>query len=44
MAENIGAMDISLSSDEIERINKRLDSIEIKGDRYPPELAKRVGK
>ncbi|TLD97500.1 aldo/keto reductase [Helicobacter jaachi] len=27
-----------------ERINKRLDSIEIKGDRYPPELAKRVGK
>ncbi|NDV94506.1 aldo/keto reductase [Dysgonomonas sp. 521] len=42
--ENIGSIDIELSTEEIKSINDVLSSIPVLGDRYPEELAKRVGK
>jgi aryl-alcohol dehydrogenase-like predicted oxidoreductase len=42
--ENIGSIDIELSTEEIKRINDALNHIPILGDRYPEELAKRVDK
>lgn len=42
--ENIGSVDIELSTEEIKRINDALNHIPILGDRYPEELAKRVDK
>lgn len=42
--ENIGSVNIELSTQEISTINERLAHIQIMGDRYPVEFAKRVGK
>lgn len=42
--ENIGSLDIELSNEEIKIINDVLNHIPILGDRYPEELAKRVGR
>lgn len=44
LKENLGAAEIELSSIELEDLNIALSKIEISGDRYPAELAKRVGK
>ncbi|MCB2149387.1 MAG: aldo/keto reductase [Deltaproteobacteria bacterium] len=44
LEENLGAADIELAAGELLDLNAALDKIKISGDRYPVELAKRVGK
>ncbi|MBA9029012.1 aryl-alcohol dehydrogenase-like predicted oxidoreductase [Peribacillus huizhouensis] len=44
LEENLGAADIELSPKELNDLNDALSKIEISGDRYPAEYAKRVGK
>lgn len=44
LEENIGAVNISLSQEELSRINTALEEIKIVGDRYPAALQARVGK
>jgi len=43
LEENLGAADIELAASELRDLNAALDKIEVSGDRYPAELAKRVG-
>jgi len=43
LVENLGAADIELTADELRDLNEALSKIKISGDRYPSELAKRVG-
>lgn len=42
--ENLGAVNIELTPDEVSDINSLLSKITIKGDRYPEELEKRTGQ
>ncbi|KAA0560451.1 aldo/keto reductase [Bacillus sp. CH30_1T] len=42
LEENIGAADIELSTEELNDLNDALSKIEVWGDRYPAEYAKRV--
>lgn len=44
LEENLGAADVALSAAELRNLNDTLSKIEIAGDRYPAEYAKRVGK
>jgi aryl-alcohol dehydrogenase-like predicted oxidoreductase len=44
LKENLGAADVELTGAELDNLNQALTRIEISGDRYPPELAKRAGK
>jgi len=44
LKENVGAAEIELSDAELEDLDMALSKIEVSGDRYPAELAKRVGK
>jgi aryl-alcohol dehydrogenase-like predicted oxidoreductase len=44
LEENLGAADIELEAGELQELNAALAKIEISGDRYPAELAKRTGK
>lgn len=44
LEENIGALDIAFTSEELQKIRAHLDALPIAGDRYPPELAKRVAE
>lgn len=44
LAENLGAADLELAAGEMRDLNAALDRIQISGDRYPAELAKRVGR
>lgn len=44
LEENIGAVAITLSTDDLEKINAVVASIEVKGARYPEQLQKLVGK
>lgn len=44
LQENIGAVDISFTAAELEKIRIHLDAMPIAGDRYPPELSKRVAE
>lgn len=41
--ENIGAGEIEFSKQELKEIDMATDNIQIVGNRYTPELAKRVG-
>lgn len=41
--ENIGAAEIQFSKQELKEINSATDEIQIVGNRYTPELAKRAG-
>jgi aryl-alcohol dehydrogenase-like predicted oxidoreductase len=43
LEENIGAADITLTSEELRGINSALEEIKVVGDRYPEELEKRTG-
>lgn len=43
LTENIAASEVKLSVEEIRLLNHTSHAIEIEGDRYPPELQKRVG-
>ena len=44
LKENIQSINVEISAEELTRINDTLNSIPVSGDRYPAELAKRVGK
>ncbi|BBO74219.1 aldehyde oxidase [Desulfosarcina widdelii] len=44
LEENLGAAEVELTEGEIQDLNDALAKIEVSGDRYPAELAKRVGK
>ncbi|MGS2764811.1 aldo/keto reductase [Sinomicrobium sp. M5D2P9] len=44
LQENIGSVKISLSNDELGKINSALESIEILGDRYPKQIKDKIGK
>jgi len=44
MEENLGAVDVALTATELDNLSEALSRIEISGDRYPAEYAKRVGK
>lgn len=44
LEENIGGANLSLSADELSRINAALAAIKISGERYPANLQARVGK
>lgn len=44
LEENLQSIDVEITPEELKRINDMLNSIPISGDRYPEELAKRVGK
>ncbi|WP_027358516.1 aldo/keto reductase [Desulforegula conservatrix] len=44
MEENLGAANIELTNPELKDLNDALSMIEISGDRYPSEYAKRTGK
>jgi aryl-alcohol dehydrogenase-like predicted oxidoreductase len=44
LQENIGAVNISLSQDELHRINSALAAITITGERYPAQLLQKIGK
>ncbi|MBD3748615.1 MAG: aldo/keto reductase [Sphingobacteriales bacterium] len=44
LQENIGGASLSLSEDELDRIDEALANIKISGERYPVHLQKRVGK
>ncbi len=43
LEENIGAANVTLSSDELSNINSALEKIKVVGNRYPDELEKRTG-
>ncbi|MFX1497884.1 MAG: aldo/keto reductase [Promethearchaeota archaeon] len=43
LKENLGSINIKLTSKELQDINSTLDKIKITGDRYPEELEKRTG-
>ena len=44
LEENLGSADVELKAEELRNLNDALSKIEISGDRYPAEYAKRVGK
>ena len=44
LEENLQSIHVEITPEELKRINDMLNSIPISGDRYPKELAKRVGK
>ena len=44
LEENLAAADVALSERELADIRAALDALPVSGDRYPPELAARVGK
>lgn len=44
LEENLGAAAIALSAHEMDTIQTTLDGIAIQGDRYPAQLASRVGR
>ena len=44
LEENLGAVEIELTTQELSDLKEALSKIEISGDRYPSEYANRVGK
>nr|WP_302437212.1 aldo/keto reductase [Bacteroides intestinalis] len=44
LEENLQSIHVEITPEELKKINDMLNSIPISGDRYPEELAKRVGK
>ena len=44
LRENLGGAALSLSTDELGRIEQVLGQVSVRGDRYPPHLQARVGK
>jgi len=44
LIENLGAVDIELTHEELRDINSALSEITVAGDRYPQELEKRTGR
>jgi aryl-alcohol dehydrogenase-like predicted oxidoreductase len=44
LEENLGAVEVKLTPEELSDLNAALSKIEISGDRYPAEYSQRVGK
>jgi aryl-alcohol dehydrogenase-like predicted oxidoreductase len=44
LEENIGAVDVQLSSGELEEISRVLADVHVEGDRCPPSMASAVGR
>jgi aryl-alcohol dehydrogenase-like predicted oxidoreductase len=44
LKENVGAAAIELTADDLRQIDGALAGIKVQGDRYPPQLAARVGR
>ena len=44
LQENLSAASVRLAEEQMQKLDAYLASVEIDGDRYPPELAARVGK
>jgi aryl-alcohol dehydrogenase-like predicted oxidoreductase len=44
LEENIGAVTLELTPDDLREINTRLSKIQVQGDRYPAHLQARVGR
>lgn len=44
LQENLSAANVRLAEEQMQKLDAYLASVEIDGDRYPPELAARVGK
>jgi aryl-alcohol dehydrogenase-like predicted oxidoreductase len=44
LQENMGGVDISLTSSDLKEINDSLSEIEVQGARYPEQLQKMVGR
>ena len=44
LEENLGAVDVELTTQELSDLKEALSKIEISGERYPSEYANRVGK
>lgn len=44
LQENLGATEITLSSDELKQINDAISKIEVQGTRYPESMQNRVGR
>ncbi|CAK8583604.1 MULTISPECIES: aldo/keto reductase [Priestia] len=44
LEENLGAVEVELTTQELSDLKEALSKIEISGDRYPSEYANRVGK
>jgi aryl-alcohol dehydrogenase-like predicted oxidoreductase len=44
LRENITATELMLSTDDLRQINDALTEIQVQGERYPPQLAARVGR
>ena len=44
LEENLAAADVTLSPDDLQEIDNVLAGITVQGNRYPPQLAKLVGK
>jgi len=44
LQENIGAVDVELSADDLRQIEASLAHVHVQGDRYPAHLAARAGR
>ncbi|HVQ09918.1 MAG TPA: aldo/keto reductase [Allosphingosinicella sp.] len=44
LEENLGAANVELARDDLARIERALATVEVQGDRYPPERAALVGR
>ncbi len=44
LEENLGAVRVDLTADDLRQVESALAGIEIQGDRYPPHLQARVGR
>ena len=44
LEENLGAANVQLSSDDLQRIESALSEVKVQGDRYPAHLQQRVNR
>lgn len=44
LQENLGAVQVVLSSDDLNQINEEASKIDVQGTRYPESMQNRVGK
>src|SRR5712692_5130757 len=44
LEENLGAVSLKLTPDDLRELNTKLSKIQVRGDRYPAHLQARVGR
>jgi len=44
LKENLGAVNVKLTAEDLSQINSTLSQITVQGNRYPEELEKRTGR